>query len=75
MLKRRSTPSMVIVDIKHIIDIAHANNAWVMVDNTFATPYCQRPLTLGVDLVVHFDYQVFIRTRLDRRRRPDQPAY
>ena len=46
-------PSMVIVDIKHITDIAHANNAWVMVDNTFATPYCQRPLTLGVDLVVH----------------------
>jgi len=46
-------PTMDVVDLKSVIEIAHQYGAWVMVDNTFATPYCQRPLTFGADLVVH----------------------
>ncbi|MCX8024957.1 MAG: PLP-dependent transferase [Thermanaerothrix sp.] len=34
-------------------EIAHRFGAWLFVDNTFATPYCQRPLTLGADVVIH----------------------
>ncbi len=48
-----SNPSLTLVDLKAVSDIAHRYGAWVMVDNTFASPYCQRPLTLGVDVVVH----------------------
>ena len=48
-----SNPTMAIVDIAAVSEIAHQNNAWVYVDNTFATPYCQRPLTLGADVVMH----------------------
>jgi methionine-gamma-lyase len=36
-----------------VVDIAHAHNARVIVDNTFATPVLQRPLELGADVVVH----------------------
>lgn len=46
-------PTMDVISLKHVIELAQANNSWVMVDNTFATPYCQRPLALGADLVVH----------------------
>jgi len=46
-------PTMDVVDLNHVIRLAHQHNAWVMVDNTFATPYCQRPLTLGADVIVH----------------------
>lgn len=46
-------PTMGVVDLKGVIELAHHHGAWVMVDNTFATPYCQRPLTFGADLVVH----------------------
>lgn len=48
-----SNPSLSIVDIRSAADAAHARGAWLMVDNTFATPYCQRPLTFGADIVVH----------------------
>ena len=48
-----ANPTMTVVDLKAVAEIAHRYNAWVIVDNTFATPYCQRPLTLGVDIVVH----------------------
>jgi len=48
-----ANPTMTIVDLAALAEIAHRYGAWVMVDNTFATPYCQRPLTLGVDVVVH----------------------
>jgi len=53
LIETPGNPTMQIVDIAHVVELAHANNAWVMVDNTFATPYCQRPLTLGADIVVH----------------------
>jgi methionine-gamma-lyase len=46
-------PSMAVVDLAMVAEIAHQHGAWLMVDNTFATPYCQRPLSLGADVVVH----------------------
>lgn len=46
-------PTLSLQDLAAISDLAHKHNAWLMVDNTFATPYCQRPLTLGADIVVH----------------------
>jgi methionine-gamma-lyase len=48
-----SNPTMGIVDIAGVCKLAHARGAWVIVDNTFATPYCQRPLSLGADVVTH----------------------
>lgn len=46
-------PTLRLTDIRAVAELAHAHQARVIVDNTFATPYCQRPLTLGADLVVH----------------------
>ena len=48
-------PTMELADIQAISDIAHAVNPdmHVIVDSTFATPYLQRPLELGADVVVH----------------------
>jgi methionine-gamma-lyase len=46
-------PTLTIVDLAGVAEITHRHNAWLMVDNTFATPYCQRPLSLGADVVVH----------------------
>lgn len=47
-------PTMLLSDIEAISKIAHENeNTMVVVDNTFATPYIQRPLSLGADIVVH----------------------
>jgi len=48
-----SNPMMTIFDIKKISAIAHRHNAVAVVDNTFATPYLQRPLELGADIVFH----------------------
>lgn len=48
-----ANPTMDIVDLAGLAEIAHHYNAWLMVDNTFATPCCQRPLTLGADVVIH----------------------
>ena len=42
-----------ITDIAAACDLAHARNVPVVVDNTFASPYLQRPLELGADLVLH----------------------
>ncbi|MBI3760302.1 MAG: PLP-dependent transferase [Chloroflexi bacterium] len=47
-----ANPTLKIVDLAEIAEIAHARGAWVIADNTFATPFCQRPLELGVDVVV-----------------------
>ena len=46
-------PTMQITDLSAIAEIARQHQSWLMVDNTFASPYCQRPLTFGVDVVVH----------------------
>ncbi len=40
-------------DIAALSEIAHAHNLVVAVDNTFASPYLQQPLTLGADIVMH----------------------
>lgn len=53
-LETPANPNMKVVDIKAVAEIAHTNpNTLVIVDNTFATPFCQRPLELGCDVVVH----------------------
>src|SRR6185436_11868799 len=48
-----SNPMLSIVDIRKAADAAHAAGAILVVDNTFATPFLQRPLELGADIVVH----------------------
>ncbi len=48
-----TNPYLKILDIRSIAELAHARKARVVVDNTFASPYFQRPLTLGADVVVH----------------------
>ncbi|MBA4375415.1 MAG: methionine gamma-lyase [Anaerolinea sp.] len=48
-----ANPTMTIIDLAGVIEIAHRHGTWLMVDNTFASPYCQRPLTFGADIVVH----------------------
>lgn len=48
-----TNPTLKIADIKAIAKIAKASNCWLCVDNTFATPALQQPLTLGADIVVH----------------------
>ncbi|MEL7448204.1 MAG: methionine gamma-lyase [Pseudomonadota bacterium] len=52
-LETPSNPNLGLCDIAAIADIAHENGAVVAVDNTFCTPYLQRPLDLGADIVVH----------------------
>ena len=48
-----TNPMMKVADIRRIADIAKENGAYLVVDNTFLTPYFQKPLTLGADIVVH----------------------
>ena len=48
-----ANPTLKLTDIKAVCDIAHERGAAVMIDNTFMTPYLQKPLTLGADVVVH----------------------
>src|SRR5207244_13274495 len=48
-----SNPLLKIVNIRRCAELAHAAEAQCVVDNTFATPYLQRPLELGADIVVH----------------------
>ncbi len=52
-LESPTNPLMKLSDIEKISKIAHQEDIEVVVDNTFATPYFQRPLELGADLVVH----------------------
>jgi len=48
-----TNPLLGIADIAELANVAHEAGALLVVDNTFATPYLQRPLTLGADVVVH----------------------
>ena len=50
-----ANPTMKIVDIEAVADVAHAHNPdiKVVIDNTFATPVLQQPLSLGCDVVIH----------------------
>ena len=48
-----SNPSMSVTDIHEIAKLAHAHGCLLVVDNTFASPYLQKPLDLGADVVLH----------------------
>ncbi len=48
-----SNPLMKVTDLEQVIELGHRLGLWVIVDNTFMTPYLQRPLEWGADLVVH----------------------
>lgn len=48
-----TNPMMTITDLRAVAEAAHAGGALLVVDNTFASPFFQRPLTLGADIVVH----------------------
>ncbi len=48
-----SNPNLSIIDIEKITSFAKGRGIKVVIDNTFATPYFQRPLEMGVDVVVH----------------------
>ena len=48
-----TNPTLKIFDIKAISDLSNKHNALVVVDNTFLSPYFQKPLLLGADIVVH----------------------
>src|SRR5215510_11682318 len=52
-LETPTNPVMIITDLKEVSDIAHRAGARVVCDNTFMSPYLQRPLEFGVDIVVH----------------------
>ncbi|CAI0927272.1 methionine gamma-lyase [Serratia entomophila] len=48
-----ANPNMRLIDIAAVAEIAHRQRALLLVDNTYCTPYLQRPLPLGADIVVH----------------------
>ena len=48
-----SNPLLKVLDLAAIARLAHEREAWLVVDNTFATPYLQHPVQLGADVVVH----------------------
>ena len=52
-LETPTNPLLTCFDIEAIASIAHEHDAICVVDNTFATPYLQQPVTLGADIVVH----------------------
>ena len=53
LIESPTNPMMDITDISAVCDCAHARGAKVAVDNTFLSPYFQRPIELGADLVMH----------------------
>jgi cystathionine gamma-synthase len=52
-LETPTNPLLNVIDIRAAAEAAHAAGALLVVDNTFASPYLQRPLELGADIVVH----------------------
>lgn len=52
-LETPTNPTLKVSDIEAIAKIAKANSCWLCVDNTFASPALQQPLSLGADIVVH----------------------
>jgi cystathionine gamma-lyase len=52
-LESPTNPLLKLVDIEAVSKLAHAHQAIVVVDNTFMSPFFQRPLSLGADIVVH----------------------
>jgi cystathionine gamma-synthase len=52
-LETPTNPLLTCIDIEAVTHLAHSRGALVVVDNTFATPFLQQPLSLGADIVVH----------------------
>jgi len=52
-LETPTNPVMIVTDLKAVAEVAHRAGARVVCDNTFMSPYLQRPLEFGVDIVVH----------------------
>ncbi len=48
-----SNPTLKIIDLKEISDLAKAHGLWSMIDNTFASPVNQNPIHFGIDIVLH----------------------
>jgi len=48
-----TNPIMTVTDLKAVADVSHAHGAKVVCDNTFMSPYFQRPIEFGIDIVVH----------------------
>jgi len=65
-LRRRAT-LLRIADIAALADVTHRHGATLVVDNTFATPYLQTPLTLGADVVMHSTTKYSEALRRNRR--------
>ena len=53
IIESPANPLMTVTDIRGVAEISHKHGLLVIVDNTFMTPYLQKPLTLGADIVVH----------------------
>jgi cystathionine beta-lyase len=53
IIESPANPLMTITDIRGVAEISHQHGLLVIVDNTFMTPYLQKPLALGADIVVH----------------------
>src|SRR4029453_485443 len=58
-LETPTNPVMIVTDLKEVCEIAHRAGARVVCDNTFMSPYLQRPLEFGVDIVVHSTTKFF----------------
>jgi cystathionine gamma-lyase len=52
-LETPTNPLLSLVDIRAVAEITHSHNSLLVVDNTFSSPYFQRPLDLGADIVLH----------------------
>lgn len=52
-LESPTNPTLELVDIQAVADVAHENNAKLIIDNVFATPLYQKPLELGADIIVY----------------------
>ncbi|MDR2163339.1 MAG: PLP-dependent aspartate aminotransferase family protein [Clostridiales Family XIII bacterium] len=53
LIETPANPLLTVTDIRLLAEIAHSKDVLLIVDNTFMTPYFQRPLELGADIVVH----------------------
>ncbi len=53
LIESPANPLMTVTDIKAVSEIAHRRGLLVIVDNTFMTPYLQKPIPLGSDIVIH----------------------
>ena len=72
-LESPTNPALEVADIPTIGAAAHEAGAYVVVDNTFATPLLQRPLEMDVDIVVHSATKYLGRPQRRTHGRPRHP--